>query len=150
MVNYMDSFKYKEIVERHKPKESRFFNMIISFLVGGFIGFLANFLIDIYSYFFHLSSKSSSNYMLFTFIFVTCLLTSLGVFDKLVKKGKMGLIIPITGFAQSVQSTFLDYKSEGLIYGFGSNFFKLAGSVILYGIVSSYVFGVVRYLIFGG
>ena len=146
----MNSLKYKQIVDKYKPKENKFLNLLISFLVGGFIGLLANLLMDIYSYFFHVSTKTSSNYMLLTFIFVTCLLTSFGVFDKLVKKGKMGLIIPITGFAQSVQSAFLDYKSEGLIYGFGSNFFKLAGSVILYGIVSSYVFGLVRFLIFGG
>ena len=85
--------------------------------------------------------------MLVTFIFIACLLTGLGVFDKLVQKGKMGLI---TGFAHSVQSAILDYKKEGLIYGFGSNAFKLAGSVIFYGVVSAYIFAIIRYLIFGG
>ena len=68
----------------------------------------------------------------------------------MVKKGKMGLIIPITGFAHSMQSSILDYKKEGPIYGFGSNVFKLAGSVILYGVVSAYVFGLIRFIIFGG
>ena len=62
----------------------------------------------------------------------------------------MGLIIPITGFAHSMQSAMLDYKKEGLVYGFGSNIFKLAGSVILYGVVSAYIFGLIRFLIFGG
>ena len=61
----------------------------------------------------------------------------------------MGVIIPITGFAHSMQSAILDYKKEGLIYGFGSNMFRLAGSVILYGVVSSYIFGIIR-LILGG
>ena len=61
----------------------------------------------------------------------------------------MGAIIPITGFAHSMQSATLDYKNEGLIYGFGSNMFRLAGSVILYGVVSSYIFGIIR-LILGG
>ena len=88
--------------------------------------------------------------MLITFIFITCLLTGLGIFDKLVKRFKMGLIIPITGFAHSMQSSILDYKKEGPIYGFGSNIFKLAGSVILYGIVSAYIFGLIRYLLYGG
>ena len=88
--------------------------------------------------------------MLVTLIFIACLLTGLGVFDNLVKKGKMGLIIPITGFAHSMQSAILDYKKEGPVYGFGANVFKLAGSVILYGVVSAYVFGVIRYLFFGG
>ena len=86
---------------------------------------------------------------LITFIFIACLLTSLGVFDKFVKIAKMGLIIPITGFAHSMQSAILDYKNEGPIYGFGSNMFKLAGSVILYGVVSAYVFGLIRFIIFG-
>ena len=88
--------------------------------------------------------------MLITFIFIACLLTGVGIFDSFVKKGKMGFIIPITGFAHSMQSAILDYRKEGPIYGFGSNVFKLAGSVILYGIVSAYVFGLIRYLFFGG
>ena len=62
----------------------------------------------------------------------------------------MGLIIPITGFAHSIQSAILDYKNEGPVYGFGSNVFKLAGSVILYGVVSAYVFAIIRFLFFGG
>ena len=61
----------------------------------------------------------------------------------------MGAIIPITGFAHSMQSATLDYKNEGLIYGFGSNMFKLAGSFILYGFVSAWFFGMVRYFIGG-
>ena len=124
-------------------------NLIIAFVVGGIIGLIANFIIELYSYIFHISEKQSGGYMLITFIFIACLLTGIGAFDNLVKKGKMGLIIPITGFAHSMQSAILDYKKEGFIYGFGSNVFKLAGSVILYGVVSAYVFGLIRYLLFG-
>ena len=91
----------------------------------------------------------SSIIMIIIFIFFACLFTSLGFFDKLVTKFKCGLIIPITGFAHSVMSSSLDSKNEGLIYGIGSNMFKLAGSVIIYGIVSAFVFGLVRYLIGG-
>ena len=146
----MDSKKYQEIVDKHVPTENKVFNLLISFTVGGFIGMLANFVLELYIYLFHLSTKEASGHMLVTFIFIACLLTSLGVFDDFVKKGKMGLIIPITGFAHSMQSAILDYKKEGLVYGFGSNMFKLAGSVILYGVVSAYVFGLIRFLIFGG
>ena len=64
--------------------------------------------------------------MLITFIFIACLLTGLGVFDNLVQKGKMGLIIPITGFAHSMQSAMLDYKKEGLIYGFGHAVYSIS------------------------
>ena len=85
--------------------------------------------------------------MIITLIFIACFLTAIGVFDTFVKTGRMGLIIPITGFAHSMQSAILDYKNEGLIYGFGSNIFKLAGSVILYGVVSSYFFALIRFLL---
>ena len=146
----MDTKKYQKIVDKHIPKENRVGNLITSFIVGGSLGTLANLIIELYTYIFHISTKEASGHMLVTFIFIACLLTGLGVFDNLVQKGKMGLIIPITGFAHSMQSAILDYKKEGLVYGFGSNMFKLAGSVILYGVVSAYVFGLIRFLIFGG
>lgn len=146
----MEIKKYQKIVDKHTPKENKTKNALSAFITGGFLGLLGNFLIDLYSYIFHISKVLSSSLMLVTLIFLACLLTGLGVFDKLVEKGKMGLIIPITGFAHSVQSAILDYKKEGPIYGFGSNVFKLAGSVILYGVVSAYIFAMIRYLIFGG
>ena len=106
-------------------------------------------MLDFYSYILKISSNDASVFVITTLIFIACLLTALGVFDKLVKVGRMGLIIPITGFAHSVQSAALDYKKEGLIYGIGSNIFKLAGSVILYGVLSAYIMGIIRYLIGG-
>lgn len=146
----MENQKYQKIVKKHTPKENKETNLLIAFITGGVLGMIANLLINVYSYYFHLPENTASTYMLITFIFVACLLTALGVFDDLVKKGKMGLIIPITGFAHSMQSAILDYKKEGFIYGFGSNIFKLAGSVILYGITSAYIFGLIRYIISGG
>ena len=146
----MDAKKYQKIVDKHMPKENKIENLITAFIVGGLMGILANLLLELYGYLFHISTNQAGGYMLITFIFIACLLTGLGVFDNLVQKGKMGLIIPITGFAHSMQSAMLDYKKEGLIYGFGSNAFKLAGSVILYGVVSAYVFGLIRFVFFGG
>ena len=146
----MEAKKYQKIVDKHIPKEEKTNNLLTAFLTGGLIGLLGNFLMDIYSYFFHIQTTEAGVFMLVTLIFIACLLTGLGVFDNLVKKGKMGLIIPITGFAHSMQSAILDYKKEGPVYGFGANVFKLAGSVILYGVVSAYVFGMIRYLFFGG
>ena len=146
----MDIKKYQKIVDKHKPEETKANNLIIAFITGGVIGMLANFILELYTYAFHISTKEAGGHMLVTFIFIACFLTSVGVFDNIVKKGKMGLIIPITGFAHSMQSAILDYKKEGPVYGFGSNMFKLAGSVILYGVVSAYVFGLIRFIIFGG
>ena len=146
----MESKKYQKIVDKHTSQEKRGKNLLIAFLTGGFMGLIGNLLINVYSYYFHIPTKSAGTWMLVTLIIIACLLTALGVFDTLVKKFKMGLIIPITGFAHSVQSAILDYKKEGPVYGFGSNIFKLAGSVILYGVVSAYIFAIIRYLFFGG
>ena len=85
-----------------------------------------------------------------TLIVIASILTATGVFDLLVSKFKMSLIIPITGFAHSMSSAALEYKNEGLVLGIGANIFKLAGTVILFGVVSVYLFGIVRLLIMGG
>ena len=137
---------YDLVVKKHLPKEHRVYNAFIAFVVGGLIGVIANFLINFDSYILRISSNDASVFMISTLIFIACFLTAIGVFDNFVKFGKMGFIIPITGFAHSVCSAALDYKKEGLIYGIGSNIFKLAGSVILYGVISAYVFSIIRYL----
>lgn len=146
----MEKKDYKKIVNMHKPNESRVANAIIAFLVGGLMGVIAVFLTDMYSYFFDISSKDATTFMIVTLIFVACLFTALGFFDKWVNFAKCGLIIPITGFAHSIMSAGLEFKKEGLIYGVGSNMFKLAGSVIVLGIASAAFFGAIRFLIFGG
>lgn len=145
----MDTKKYQLLVHKHCPKEKRLINSFIAFLVGGFMGIIGQFLIDFYQNKFALETNYASALMIITLIFISCLLTSLGFFDKLVEYSKCGLIIPITGFAHSMMSASLDYKKEGLVTGIGSNMFKLAGSVIVYGVVSSYVFGLIRYFIGG-
>ena len=145
----MDAKKYQMLVYKHCPKEKRLINCFVAFLVGGFMGIIGQFLIDFYKNIFALETNYASALMIITLIFISCLLTSLGFFDKLVEHAKCGLIIPITGFAHSMMSASLDYKKEGLVTGIGSNMFKLAGSVIVYGVVSSYVFGLIRYFIGG-
>ena len=140
--------EYQNIVDKHKPKEKKLKNLIIAFVVGGLIGMLGNFLLDFYSSF-DIPSQYASVFMIVTLIFFACLFTALGFFDNFVKFGKMGVIIPITGFAHSMQSATLDHKKEGLIYGFGSNMFNLAGSVILYGVLSAWVIGIIRYFLGG-
>lgn len=146
----MNKNDYEKIVSENKPKETRIKNAFIAFVTGGFIGITAEFLIEFYSYALDISSKDAGTFMIVTLIFIASLFTALGFFDNFVNFAKCGLIIPITGFAHSVTSAALEYKREGLIYGIGSNIFRLAGSVILYGIVSAWVFGSIRYLFFGG
>ena len=141
----MEKKEYQRIVDRHKPEENRLMNAMIAFLVGGSIGVVAQLLIEFYSSWLEISTKDASSYMIVTLIFVSCLFTALGFFDKWVSFAKCGLIIPITGFAHSVMSSGMEYRKEGPIYGVGSNMFKLAGSVILYGIVAAWFFGMIRY-----
>ena len=88
--------------------------------------------------------------MIVTLIFISSFLTALGFFDNIVSKVKCGIIVPITGFAHAMTSAALEYRKEGLILGLGSNIFKITGSVILYGVVGAYVFGIIRVLIIGG
>ena len=143
----MEKKEYKKIVDRYTPKEFRMRNAIIAFVIGGCMGVLGNFLIDMYSYFFYLSSKDASVFMIITLVFLGCFLTCLGFFDKVVNFAKCGLIVPITGFAHSMLSAALEYRKEGLVTGLGANMFKLAGSVIIFGVVSAYIFGLFRIFI---
>ena len=141
--------KYDEIVERHKPTEQRSKNSLIAFLIGGLVGAIGEGLIQIYCSIWHISRTVSSVYMIITLIFIAALATAIGFFDKWVNFARCGLLIPITGFSHSMMSAALEYKREGPIFGIGSNTFKLAGSVIVYGVVSAWTFGLIS-LIIGG
>ena len=68
----MNAEKYQNIVDKHKPKEDKFYNGLIAFIVGGILGLISNFILNLYSYLFHISSKEAGAYMLVTFIFVSC------------------------------------------------------------------------------
>ena len=146
----MKNEEYKKLVKKYTPKESRLKNGIIAFIIGGIIGVIGEFLVEFYSSYLEISTKDAGTFMIITLIFIGCLLTCFGFFDKWVNVAKAGLFIPITGFAHSMMSAALDYKKEGLVTGIGTNMLKLAGSVIIYGVVSAYVFGIIILLLFGG
>lgn len=146
----MEKNKYKTIVEKYKPKENRLYNGLIAFIIGGLMGIIGEFLVEFYSYWLNIPTSQAGTFMIITLIFIGCLLTGFGFFDKWVMWTKAGLIVPITGFAHSMMSAALDYKKEGMVTGIGANMFKLAGTVIIFGVVSAYVFGLIRVLLFGG
>ena len=122
----------------------------MTFLAGGLMGLFSELLLELYVYWLDIPRKESGVLVILTLICISSILTAFGVFDLLVNKLKSALIIPITGFAHSITSAAMDYKSEGLILGIGANIFKLAGSVILYGVVAVYLFGIIRILVIGG
>ena len=142
--------RYNEIVNKYTPLEDRLKNAFYSFIFGGLLGAGSEGLLRLYTIWFNLPRKEAGVVVILTLIIIASVLTALGIFDVLVTKFKSALIIPITGFAHSMTSSALEYKREGFILGIGANIFKLAGSVILYGIVSVYIFGLIRLFIIGG
>lgn len=140
----MNSRKYKQLVDTYTPKENRLYNMFISFFSGGVIGLIGTFLFirlnNIYN------EELSVAFTLLILIATISFITAIGKADNLFVKFKCGLIIPITGFAHSIASSVIDYKKEGLI-NIGSNTFKLAGSVILYGIVSAILLTLIKVIL---
>jgi stage V sporulation protein AC len=146
----MEKNRYKDLITKNTPKENRLYNAMIAFIIGGFMGALGEFLLQVYSYYFNIPTKEATIFMIITLIFLGCLLTGLGFFDKWVHFAKAGLIVPITGFAHAMMSAALEYRKEGLVTGIGANMFKLAGSVIIFGVVSAYIVGLLRLILFGG
>lgn len=145
----MNKDEYKKLVTRLTPKENKSKNALVAFLVGGVIGAFTELLATILVHCFAVSRVEAYLWACLAIIFISCLFTALGFFDNWVTKAKAGLILPTTGFAHSVTSAALDYKRDGFITGIGANFFKLAGSVILYGIISAFFLSILGVIIYG-
>lgn len=101
---------------------------------------------NFYIEFFNFSQETAGNPTVATLILIAALLTGLGVYDKIGQFAGAGSVVPVTGFANAVTSAALEHKSEGLVLGVATNLFKLAGAVIVFGAVSAYVFGMIRYI----
>ena len=137
--------KYVEIVNKHTPKEDRLKNAIMTFIFGGLFGVLAELLLRGYVIWFNLPRKEAGVVVTLTLVVVASLLTALGVFDVCVSKLKSALIIPITGFANSIVSAALEFQTEGRILGTAAQMFTLAGPVIVFGCSSAAVYGLIIY-----
>ena len=141
---------YNNYVKAKIPKTKPFPSLLWAFLVGGLICCIGQGINDgITAIFPELTKDIVSAYTLVILIFLSTLFTGLGIYDKIGAFAGAGSIIPITGFANSIQSATLAYRKEGFVTGIGANMFKLAGSVIAYGIISSYIFGILRVIIHG-
>lgn len=137
----MNKKEYKNMVEEMLPKENKLINMFIAFITGGTIGIISQIIFN--NLLKHFNEEMALSGTLLVLISITALITTIGKGDTLFQKLKCGLIIPITGFAHSISSSIIDYKKEGFI-SIGSNTFKLAGSVLLYGIVSSIILTLIK------
>lgn len=145
----MNKDEYQKLIKKYEPREDKLHNTIYAFLIGGTVGFLVEGIIVVLMNLFNLTRVIASTWTCLIVILVASLFTAFGFFDNWMTKAKAGLLLPTTGFAHSVCSSALDYKKEGLITGLGSNFFKLAGSVILYGILSAFILVVIKVIIGG-
>ncbi len=141
----MNEIHLKKVADRHQPKQHRMRNTLLAFLFGGTLAVICQFMADFLIEQFMFSSEDAVLITILSVIFLTAVLTGLGIYDKAAQFLGAGLFIPISGFANSLTSQALESKSEGLIMGIGSNMFKLAGSVLTYGIVAAIVFGAIRY-----
>lgn len=134
---------YQQLVKKAEPKPPRLRNALFAFFVGGTVCLIGEGITDIWESVMGISHKQAGNPTVATMILLGCLLTGFGVFDNLARYAGAGLAVPVTGFANAMSSSALEFKREGLIYGIGSKMFILAGSVITYGVVTAFVVGVI-------
>ena len=117
-----------------------------AFCVGGLICAAGQALLGVYQGL-GLDKESAGTLVSVSLIFAAAVLTGLGWFDAIAKRAGAGTLVPITGFANSMVSPALEFKSEGLVTGTGAKLFTVAGPVLVYGICASVVYGVVLYVI---
>ena len=140
----MNKEQYKEMVNKVTPKPDKFKNAFIAFMIGGLLGALTEVINKLLQTTFNIAKDEAIVWTIIIFIIIACICTAFNFFDNWVSFAKAGLIIPITGFAHSITSAAMDYKKDGMITGLGSNFFKLAGSVLVFGIISSFILVLIK------
>ena len=137
--------EYDKMAKKVSPNSPKLINGIKAFIIGGGICTFGQFLNFIYERM-GLNENEVKAMTPVTLILITAILTGIGVFDKIAKHAGAGTIVPITGFANSVVSPALEFKSEGYIMGVGANLFKIAGPVISYGVFSAVIYGTICYV----
>ena len=136
---------YEQYVKEKTPVHNVWLNMVKAFVTGGGICVLGQVILN-YCSSQGLSKEISGAWTSVVLVFLSVLLTGLNVYYKIAKWGGAGALVPITGFANSVAAPAIEYKKEGQVFGIGCKIFTIAGPVILYGVVTSWVLGVVYYL----
>ena len=143
----MDKIQYKKYVAAHAKPSPIIKNCIFAFLVGGSICLFGELLYMLYSFMPFIPSSQASTLVSVTLIFISVLLTGLGVYDKIAKHAGAGTLLPITGFANAVASPAIDSRAEGYILGVGAKIFTVSGPVILYGTLAGAIYGLIYWII---
>lgn len=139
--------KYNDYVSNVTPTHNWFLNMCKAFVIGGIICVIGQFFINLYMSW-GANKELAGAYNTLTLVLISIVLTGFGLYAKLAKFGGAGTVVPITGFANSVAAPAVEYKKEGQVFGIGCKIFTIAGPVILYGILSSWILGIIYYLLF--
>ncbi|AWB45472.1 stage V sporulation protein AC [Paenibacillus sp. CAA11] len=140
--------EYKQISKKHGPKPNIFMNCLRAFVVGGLICVLGQAIQEFFKAVFKMTNQEASSPTVAVLIIISVILTCFGVYDKIAQWAGAGSAVPVTGFANSMCSSAIESRSEGIVLGVGANMFKLAGSVIVFGVVAAFIIGVI-YAIFG-
>ena len=138
--------QYDKMSKEASNKSKSWVDIPMAFIIGGFICTIGQLLLEGYKHA-GLTQKNASLLVSVTLIFISALLTGLKLYEKIAKHGGAGTLVPITGFANAVVSPAIEFKSEGYILGLGAKIFVIAGPVILYGTVASFIYGIIYYFI---
>ena len=138
--------EYGEMVKKASPNSKSCIDIPCAFVIGGLICVIGQALTDFYSYL-GFDDRTSAAWCTVTLVFLSALLTGLGVYEKIAKHGGAGTLVPVTGFANAVASPAVEFKSEGFILGLGTKIFIIAGPVILYGTAASVLYGLIYYFL---
>lgn len=142
-----DKKSYGQFVKQHRPPRTVFRNTVRAYVVGGAICVVGQVVQSLFIRYGHFSVKDAGNPTVAVMILLAVILTGFGVYDKFATWAGAGSAVPVTGFANTMASAAMEYKSEGFISGIGSNMFKLAGPVVVYGVVSAFFIALIRYLV---
>lgn len=133
---------YAQLVEKHSPKSLMAQGLFRAFWVGGLICVLGQILLEIGRGPMHMTNMAASTFSSTCIVFLTALLTGIGVFDRIGQYAGAGVFVPISGFANAMVSPAMEFRREGLVLGLGAKLFTIAGPVLVYGVSASVVVGI--------
>lgn len=136
--------QYQSFEEKRETKRPILLNCIKAFLVGGFICFIGQLITTFYIYFFNFTEQTAGSPTTATLIFITMLLTGFGLYDRIGQFAGAGSAVPVTGFGNAVISSAIEHRTEGFIVGVGTNMFKVAGPVIVYGVFAAFIVALIK------
>lgn len=139
--------EYQKLVDQSSPKPTLLKNCIWAFIVGGIICCIGEGINDILIEIVGLTKDDAATFRSIILVFLGALLTGLDIYDGIGKRAGAGSIVPITGFANSIVSPAIEYKKEGYVFGVGAKIFTIAGPVVVYGVISSVIVGLIHYMI---